>query len=169
MITKQELEALKAKHEHASEVPWAYELTGDKCNSWGIGILVDANEQPIAGEAVEPFEEETGEFGERPIVVEPICTGEDHISNAVLITSLVNAFPDLYALARFALHAREFLNEHGIALSAGLGMYRLNALTDGDALARRALEHLFAELCRESRSLAPGESTTGGSDERPKP
>ncbi len=109
----EQIAELRKLLENATEPPWAYELVGDKCNDWCIGVLVDANDQPIAGEAVQPFNEETGEYGERPIVVDGICEASDNIPNAILITSLVNAAPSLLALASFAIEAREFLREHG--------------------------------------------------------
>lgn len=116
MIDEKALSDLKQKFEAASEPPWAYELTGDKDNSWGIGILVDEHANPIAGEAVEPFNEETGEYGERPIVVDAICSSEDNIPNAILITSLVNSFPELERAARLGIKAQAFLELYGTLL-----------------------------------------------------
>jgi hypothetical protein len=94
------LDRLALLREGATELPWAYELVGDKSNDWCIGHCVDALGNAVAGEIVEPYNEATDEFGEKPVVVEPVCESSDNVMNAAFIVELVNAWPLLSSALR---------------------------------------------------------------------
>jgi len=73
----------------ATPGPWAWEMTGDKDNSWGVGIIVDDDENLITGR------NETGEN----LLVESVCeAGADgNPADAELIAAMRNALPGLLA------------------------------------------------------------------------
>lgn len=50
-MTPEEALADEALAEHAKTTPgpWAYEFTGEKDNSWGLGIIIGANDEPVIG------------------------------------------------------------------------------------------------------------------------
>ena len=83
-IEQHALEALQ-RAEKATEGPWAWENTGE--NSWCLGGVYP----PQSGEIIAPFDEETGEFGEKPDVVDFVASGGD-LSNL--------ADPDFISYAR---------------------------------------------------------------------
>src|SRR4051812_4855528 len=56
--------------------PWAYEHVGE--GAWCIGAV----HPPVKGEIVEPFDEATGQYGEKPIVVEYIAASGNSASMA---------------------------------------------------------------------------------------
>ncbi len=84
-----DLTELRRLHEVATEPPWAWEMTGDKDNSWGVGVIVDDDENLITGR------NETGEN----LLVESVCeAGADgNPADAALIVAMRNALPGLLA------------------------------------------------------------------------
>lgn len=107
------IEELERLDREATEHPWSYELVGDKCNDWCIGHCVDAEGKPVAGEIVEPYDEDTGEFGEKPVVIDSVCESSDNIQNAAFIVDLRNAAPELLRLAREHAEFVQFIRAHG--------------------------------------------------------
>lgn len=134
-----DLVELRRLHEAATEAPWAWEMTGDKDNSWGVGIVVDEDYQPVVGR---------NEPGEN-LVVESICDGSDTPENAELIAVMRNALPSLLDRAEEARGVRAVLHE------AQNEIVRLRALVGGrsaaptreqihDAIADALSEHVWA-------------------------
>jgi hypothetical protein len=84
-----DLTELRRLHEAATPGPWAWEMTGDKDNSWGVGIIVDDDENLITGR---------NEPGEN-LLVESVCeAGADgNPADAELIVAMRNALPGLLA------------------------------------------------------------------------
>lgn len=62
----------------ATDGPWAWEATGDKDNSWALGLVCDESEQPIRGQL---------EHGQG-VVVDGVCESiNGHLSDAEHIAS----------------------------------------------------------------------------------
>lgn len=68
--------AAKTLRQHAENAtgpgPWAWEATGQQGNSWGLGQMVDADGEPLAGDVTDV---------EGTEVVESICYQEDDNGN----------------------------------------------------------------------------------------
>lgn len=77
-MTEEELQAIEARANAATPGPWAWEPTGEKCNSWCMGTVYPAHE----GRIVEVFDEETQRYREKPEVVDYIASGGDSSSLA---------------------------------------------------------------------------------------
>lgn len=83
LLTAKEKAAIKERLSQATDGPWAWEETGEKCNSWGLGLV----DPPQEGKIEEHFDERTKQFEPLPIVVEAVCTGEDNFANARFIAA----------------------------------------------------------------------------------
>lgn len=91
-LTAAEVAALRALLRQATQPPWTWESTGEKDNSWCIGVT----EPPVAGQIAEWFNEDTGTFSDHPEVVEFVAqSGSTGFADAALIVAAVNALPAL--------------------------------------------------------------------------
>ncbi len=75
MIETLVLQIVKALRE-ISEWPWAWQGTGDKDNSWSMGLAMDKNDKIVSGECEE---EDTP--------IEEICQGDDGLHHASFLAS----------------------------------------------------------------------------------
>jgi hypothetical protein len=88
-----DLDIIQARADAATEGPWAWEATGEKDNSWAVGLIQDDDGEPIEGE---------NEPGDN-IVIEGICEGIDaHIPDAEFIAHARQDVPALVAELRAA-------------------------------------------------------------------
>jgi hypothetical protein len=98
-----DLDAIQARADAATEGPWAWEATGEKDNSWAVGLIQDDDGEPIEGE---------NEPGEN-IVIEGICEGIDaHIPDAEFIAHARADVPALVAELHAARAFEHFIREH---------------------------------------------------------
>lgn len=51
-LSAEELEKLEALAKAATPGPWAWESVNEKGNDWCVGVIVDANDQPVSGRVV---------------------------------------------------------------------------------------------------------------------
>jgi hypothetical protein len=87
-LSPSQIAELRRLHEAATEAPWAWEPTGDKDNSWGLGVVADDAGNLIAGYADQGVHE----------VIEPVCESIDgRHADAALIAEARNALPALLA------------------------------------------------------------------------
>ena len=130
------VERIDALEKRATPGPWAWDQRGEKINEWGLGVALDANDNPLIGR----FDAEDATY------VEQVCQTEGatvNYADADLICTLRNAWPDLKAaLAPLAEPVGMPVEPPGypLLLSFSVG-------SDGRAVAEYA-KALRAELAR---------------------
>lgn len=98
--------------------PWSWMATGEKDNSWALGLAVDPrDESPIRGCVndweSEHYDDETGD-GPIAIVVEHVCSNEGsnaHLADPEFIAAVRNVFPLLLDVAEAAANPELVLLE----------------------------------------------------------
>ena len=119
-LTAEAIELLERLDREATAGPWSWERTGDKDNSWCVGVSCDENGVSVAGLIEEEFDDTASgvEFLPKPEVVEFICeNGNDGtFADADLLVSLRNAATALLEAAKRANEYEAFFREHATEL-----------------------------------------------------
>lgn len=92
------LKDIEARANAATEGPWAWESVGLQSNEWALGTMFPTHE----GEVIDTYDEATGKFGKKPVVVEGIAQscGEGLFANARFIAAARSDVPALCAAVR---------------------------------------------------------------------
>lgn len=129
-MTPERRAEIRARARAATPGPWAYELTGDKDNTWNIGLVLgEDDEQPLSGQ----IELEQGD------VIEAICEAslDGTPDDAAFIAHARTDVPDL-------LGEVDQLTARLGALDAALDRAATIAEADHPDAAERAWEHICA-------------------------
>ncbi len=103
MTAQKWIDELERLRDAATPGPWAYEQHGDT-NECGVGVLLDNNNEQVAGENSDPT----------LFVAESIAPEVNSVTNAAYIVAACNAVPRLAKMLRFAVGIIEAQREQSV-------------------------------------------------------
>lgn len=140
-LTVEERANLTKLAEAATPGPWAYEAVNEKGNDWCVGVIVDANDQPVSGRVVGEQDGAVDEF---------VCFG-DGLQNAAYIAAanpsvLLRLLSQVAALERDRDEWRSVVVPEGGAFDAETAKRLLQAISDGSDKQDAALSAALSQV-----------------------
>jgi hypothetical protein len=109
------LSQIRERCEKATQGPWAWESTGEKSNEWALGVVLDANNQPISG-----HNEAAGESDDTVVDEAIVDNGVGPFADADFIAHAREDVPYLLDLVSELIRREQALREHNEALMDAL-------------------------------------------------